>query len=452
MDLKRDIYESLLRWKKEDSGKVLELNGARQVGKTYILDKFARENYKNYFYINMMQTSGQEYLMCLKKATEWEPGQERIERPLHKTFELFDKAFTDEKDTIVVIDEIQESAEVFSQIRQFARDFECHFIVTGSYLGKTLNKEYFLPAGDIDTLTMDTLSFQEFLDSVGSREMYESVGMYGEENHSIYDELKKWYDIYCQIGGYPASIKSYLETNDVEASRREIARIIQIFIEESERYFENILDVQLFEQIFPAIAQTMIKEKKGSGDLITELSGIIFKAESSRITKKSINQAIAWLYRSNIIGYCGKVNHGIATDVTPNCRFYFRDLGIACHYLNMAGADRGTIRGIISENFVYYYLRKKNESFEIAGAAPMFGEYKGGEIDFFVNSRIDYCNYAVEVKAGNNVGTTANLLLKDKKVDYVYLLKGDSYGGISEGGKYTIPIYLMGRVEFNKGI
>jgi len=54
-------------------------------------------------------------------------------------------------------------------IRQFAREFECHFIVTGSYLGKTLEKEYFLPAGDTDGLTLYTLSFEEFLDAFEKR-------------------------------------------------------------------------------------------------------------------------------------------------------------------------------------------------------------------------------------------------------------------------------------------
>ena len=74
LELKRDIYEKLIEWKKQDSGKVLELNGARQVGKTFILDKFARENYKRYFYINMMQTSGKEFVECYYAATSWKPG------------------------------------------------------------------------------------------------------------------------------------------------------------------------------------------------------------------------------------------------------------------------------------------------------------------------------------------------------------------------------------------
>ena len=106
MDLKRDIYGRLLEWKAKNSGKVLEVCGARQVGKTYILTKFAKENYKRFFYINMMQTSGQEFIACLDQAARWEPGDERKDRPLHKAFVLFDKDFTDDEDSVVVIDEI----------------------------------------------------------------------------------------------------------------------------------------------------------------------------------------------------------------------------------------------------------------------------------------------------------------------------------------------------------
>ena len=74
LELKRDIYDKLIEWKNDNTGKVLELNGARQVGKTFILDKFARENYKRYFYINMMQTSGREFTECYRVATSWKPG------------------------------------------------------------------------------------------------------------------------------------------------------------------------------------------------------------------------------------------------------------------------------------------------------------------------------------------------------------------------------------------
>lgn len=75
LELKRMVYEDLMKWKVSNTGKVLEVNGARQVGKTYILDKFAKENYKQYLYINMTQTSGKEFLQCLEAAIAWKPGE-----------------------------------------------------------------------------------------------------------------------------------------------------------------------------------------------------------------------------------------------------------------------------------------------------------------------------------------------------------------------------------------
>lgn len=449
IELKRDIYKELIKWKEEDTGKVLEVNGARQVGKTYILNKFARENYQNYIYINMAQTSGEEFLQCLHSAVQWKPGERRTEKPLHKALELFEPEFCDCKDTVVVIDEIQESPEVFSKIRQFAREFSSHFIVTGSYLGKTVDKEYFLPAGDIDVMVMDTLTYEEFLDAAGKREIYEKADLYGESSHEDYDELKKWYDIYTEIGGYPAVVKRYLESKSLEACRTELANIIRIFVEESERYFDNVMENNLFEQLFPSIVQSMVKESKGSSDLITELSSIIFREDTDRFTKKSVNQAIAWLYRSNIIGYCNKVNECNVMDTTFHSRFYFKDVGLAGYFLGMTGADRATIQGIVNENFVYLWLDKQIREYKIAGTAPAFGVYRGGEIDFFLRSIKTHKDYAIEVKAGRNIGKTANMILHDRKADYLYLLKGDTYGG-AEGRKRTVPIYLAAKINLSE--
>lgn len=193
----------------------------------------------------------------------------------------------------------------------------------------------------------------------------------------------------------------------------------------------------------------MIKESKGSSDLISELSKIIFKDESDRITKKSVNQAIAWLYRSHIIGYCDKISECNFMDVSYHSRFYFRDVGVARHFLRIAGADYATIEGIINENFVYLYLERLIRERKLAGISPAFGVYKGGEIDFFVRSLGNGKDYAIEVKSGKNIGKTANMILKDGKADYLYLFKGDTHGGCVEKKKYTVPIYLMGRMMFD---
>lgn len=449
--LKRDIYQDLLNWKKVDTGKVLQLSGARQVGKTYILTKFAKENYKKVFYINLMQSEGEAFIRCIHEANAWEPGEARQEKPLHRAITLYANEFTDDKDTIVIIDEIQESAEVFSLLRQFAREFQCHFVVTGSYLGQTFKQGYFFSVGDVDLMTLDTLSYPEFLDAFGKRDVYDEVDLYGESIHEYYDELKSYYNIYFQIGGYPEVVNTYIETKNVKSCENVLDKIIKVFLSESGRYFHDVLEIDLLDRLLPAIAQTMVKEKKGSKDLVSDLSKIIFKEESNRISKKSINAAIAWFYRSRIIGYCGMVPEGNILDMVHSVRFYFMDLGISRYFLNIAGAPPEAIAGILSENFVFRFLLQQVDKRVIAGAEPLFSLYKEGEVDFFVNSRLDYCNYAVEVKSGKTAGRTANLMLSDKKVDFIIFLKGDTYGGISDEKKYTIPIYLTDRICFDKG-
>lgn len=447
-DFSRDIYKELLAWKKDKNNKVLEVNGARQVGKTYILKKFAQENFTHFIYINMAEVTGKEFLQCVEVAEKWEIGQKRPETPLYDAVKLYDVDFIDDENTLIMIDEIQESALIYNKIRTFAREFKSYVVVTGSYLGRTYDNEFFLPAGDIRKITLNTLSFEEFLDIFDKRAMLKELDFFGGSEHKYYDELREYYELYLQIGGYPAVVKQYLETKSIESIFPEIGNIIQIFIQESQRYLGDVKDMNIFEQLLPAVAQTMIKEKKGNSDLITELSSIIYKEESNRVTKRNINQAIAWLYRSNVIGYCGKANECNILDTSSNVRFYFQDVGVARYFLNIAGADRATIRGILAETFVYRYLQELCNSYKIAGISPLFGVYKEGEIDFFVNNRENYKNFGIEVKAGNTSEKTAELLLRDKKVDGIYMLKGDTYGGIHEQ-MYTIPIYLTSRLQFD---
>ena len=453
-ELKRDIYEELLQWKKRSSGLVLELEGARQVGKTYILDKFAREQYQQYIYINMIGESGEYFLECYKKAYHRSNVQDKSENGMAAVLNMYAPEFVDSKDTVVVIDEIQESPVIYSRIRELAREFSCDFIVTGSYLGKTREKEFFLSAGDTDTLIMGTLSFPEFLGAFGKRNLYERLSLDGMDDHAEYDEIKGYFDLYCQIGGYPRVVQNYLETRDLGQSRRLLEQIINIFVKESSRYFESELDIEIFGQLFQAIAIMLIKEKRGTEDLVTDLSKIVFKEESGRVSKKMINHARSWLYLSHVIGYCSKSINCDHLSIVDNCRYYYMDLGVAAYFLRKTGEPDTTVKGILCENFVYLELLSRLRNTDsIAGTVPWFAVYQqtGGELDFYVRSLLDYKNYGLEVKAGKSTGNTAAALLDAGLLDFLYYLKGNTYGGTTEDGKIqTVPIYLAGRITFDK--
>ncbi len=456
MELKRTVYKKLLMWKEKKTGKVLELQGARQVGKTYILKKFAKENFKHWHYISMAEERGKDFLNCLEEAAKWTPGTPRPKyHVLKETFRLYDTEFTDGADTVIIIDEIQESARVYNQIRTLAREFESYVVVTGSYLGKTLQKEFFLPAGDTDQLQMGTLSFEEFVSALGEEETYRNAELYGGSEPSDYEKLKGYFDIYQKIGGYPEVVSCYVEHRDSRKCEDMIGRLMDIFTSESIRYFTDITDVDIFPKLFQAIAVLMLREKQGVRELTTELSKIIYQEESGRATKSMVNRAISWLQESHIIGYASKSTDCDHLQVKENCRYYFMDLGIASYFLKMTGEEPRHIKGLLAENYVYLCLYERMRTGrEIAGSAPWFALYQKtkGELDFFVRSLVDYKNYGIEVKSSDAAAKTAKQLLKDGRLDYLYLLRGDTKGGVSEDGKiYTVPLYLADRLEFNKG-
>ena len=451
MELRRNIYKKLLAWKKENTGRVLELQGARQVGKTYILKKFGKENFSKMVYINMAENTGKNFSRCISIAMEWEPGKPMEETPIRKALELYDETFKDNKDTVVIIDEIQESAEIYNQIRTLAREFQAYVIVTGSYLGRTMEPDFFLPAGDMDHMVMESMTFDEFLDVFDEQELYEKIDLYGKGRTEDYKKLMEYYEIYQKIGGYPAVVACYAEYRDLNKCMGLIGDLINVFADESKRYFEDIIDINMFQKLFNAIALLMMQEKLGIRDLTAELSKIAYQEESGRTTKKMINHAISWLQESHIIGYASKAVDCDYKQIKDNSRYYFLDMGIAYYFLSRTGAPYDVIKGLLAENFVYLVLRRRIENtHEIAGLVPWFASYEKikGELDFYVRSLVDYKNYGIEVKSTDASAKTARKLLEDGKLDYLYLLKGETMGGIADGRIFTVPLCLADRVEF----
>ena len=451
MELRRNIYKKLLAWKKENTGRVLELQGARQVGKTYILKKFGKENFSKMVYINMAENTGKNFSRCISIAMEWEPGKPMEETPIRKALELYDETFKDNKDTVVIIDEIQESAEIYNQIRTLAREFQAYVIVTGSYLGRTMEPDFFLPAGDMDHMVMESMTFDEFLDVFDEQELYEKIDLYGKGRTEDYKKLMEYYEIYQKIGGYPAVVACYAEYRDLNKCMGLIGDLINVFADESKRYFEDIIDINMFQKLFNAIALLMMQEKLGIRDLTAELSKIAYQEESGRTTKKMINHAISWLQESHIIGYASKAVDCDYKQIKDNSRYYFLDTGIAYYFLSRTGAPYDVIKGLLAENFVYLVLRRRIENtHEIAGLVPWFASYEKikGELDFYVRSLVDYKNYGIEVKSTDASAKTARKLLEDGKLDYLYLLKGETMGGIADGRIFTVPLCLADRIEF----
>jgi len=451
MYLKRKAYEKLIQWKNSGGHSTLEVNGARQAGKTYLINKFADENFKHKIYINLFELSGKQFMECYDQATEWKPGTKRPDHPLHDAFLLYEPEFQDTDDTVIIIDEIQESAEIYNRIREFTRQFQCHFIVTGSYLGRIYEPEFRYSSGDVSKLTIYTLSYEEFLEAYDAT-LYQKYGnlVQGDLEEDIHTALKAAYDIYCQIGGYPKVVETYLKSKDIQASQSELIKVIDTFINESIRYFTDILDSRVFTEIFLSICRILNREKKGftENSMSEELQKIVTRDYSSNITKAACNRAISWLYFSVIIGFCAKITEMDILEFKSASRCYFMDLGIAYYYLKLTGTDSRVLAGTLNENYVYINLKKRQDfPPEIAFETPAFATYKGGEVDFVVQSLKNDKRCLVEVKAGKGTVSTAMKVLQSGKADKLLYLKGNTKGGIDKNVE-TVPIYMLEQYHF----
>ncbi len=454
MYLKRKIYDRMLEWKSDSSHSTLEISGVRQAGKTYIANKFADENFRHKIYMNLSDLSGKQFMECYQKATEWVPGSRRPEFPLHEAIRLYEPSFQDCGDTVIIIDEIQESSEIYNRIREFTRQFQARFIVTGSYLGRVLEPEFHYASGDITKLRIYTLSFEEFLEAL-DRELCQAwrnlpLPEADDNCPEVYDRLRLAYDQYCQIGGYPKVVEAYLERRDILEARKELVRIIQIFLEESMRYFKDITDISVFTNIFLSICRILLREKKGleEDSVSEELQKLVTKNYSSNLSKETCNRAISWLYHSGIIGFCGKIIEMDFLDFKPGRRCFFMDPGVVAYYLNRVGTTEAAINGTLNENYVFINLLKR-QGFpeEITFEMPAFATYKGGEIDYVVQTIRGQRRYLVEVKSGKGRAATALKALEAGKADYLLYLKGNTKGG-REGKIFTLPLYMLERFEF----
>lgn len=452
MFFQRDVWNELLYWK-DNYELTLEVHGARQVGKTYILKKFCSEEFQNFIYVNLAEESGKHFLHCIENLSLQYCSREVSDFNMFNLMKLYEPTFMDSTSTVVLIDEIQESSRVFNQIRDFTKNLKTRFIVTGSYLGKVLDKEFFLPAGDTVSLTMYSMSFPEFLGVFGLRELYEQ----SFQERATSQKIKLFFELYTHIGGYPAVVKEFIRTRDVKACYHKLADLLDVFVSESLRYFDAIEDVDVFKSVIERIGILGLAEKKGK-NLIEELNKIVLKPGDSRIRKDSIEKVIAWLHNSEIIGYAGKIIDGDFMTSIPRARYYFQDLGLAYTLAVKSRFDLQAIHGYLAETYVYQTLRnryyRKSVRYDLAqqgllGTNPMFSTYSkvDGELDFILVGSLNSSKIGIEVKWSSGKATTASAMLKNSVIDKLFLLMGDSTFKDEEKVSF-VPLYFADLVEY----
>jgi predicted AAA+ superfamily ATPase len=341
------------------------------------------------------------------------------------------------------------------------RNYNFHVLVSGSYLGVALtDQKYFLPADDVTKITVKPLTFREFLHNAGGLEKYLSLSLFGKSDYRVYKEMQKRFDEYMIVGGYPFAAESFLEMeaamkaiphekilNDPE-NRAVIRNIHQeiynLILTECDRYLKPT-ERELFHKIMKEIPACIVNDKRGKTIDFND-----FFLANNRFDFNSIESVIFWLKSNRILSSADRAIECDTSNLAYSSRLYYTDVGLAnfIYESYMNNKNKSNFIGALAENFVFLELDSRAEEFSSIYQSPIFGTYDKGEIDFLVHNRKTICTFAIDVKHGKDSSKTAIKLLSDRKVDYALYVRSDSRGGFGAPGIITIPIYLIGRFDF----
>jgi len=205
----RKIEDYLKQWRLNVNRKPMILRGARQVGKTYIIDKFGIENYTHYLKINLEQDSNLQAIFATNKP----------QQIVNELSALYNVPILDHQ-TLIFIDEIQISPTAISALRYFYEQMpNIHIITAGSLLDHSLNEiQYAMPVGRVEFAYMYPLSFIEFLTAFEETGLVDYIESYTIENafsQAIHNKLCDYLRLYFFIGGMPEAVRTYIDTKNL---------------------------------------------------------------------------------------------------------------------------------------------------------------------------------------------------------------------------------------------
>jgi len=354
--MKRDIYLNLLNWQNSKDRKPLILSGARQVGKTYILKKFAENSYQNYVYINFEQ---QKELSSLFESNI-DPAI------IIQSLSLLMETTITPKETLVIFDEIQDCPNALTSLKYFNETAnEYHLIAAGSLLGVMLGQERGYPVGKVSTLELFPLTFFEFLTAIGKdalRDNLEGIKTVKDKpTEPIHNQLIDLLSTYFITGGMPEAIKKYKETKDLILVREIQGELLRGYRSDFAKY-ATPSDAVKISMIWESLPAQLSRENKKFS----------FKEVSKNARSREYISSIKWLIDAGLVY---KLENSESPLVPLKAyknanvfKLYFFDtglLGALCELEPKLSLDKEELfkfyKGAITENYVVQELLASNK-------------------------------------------------------------------------------------------
>ena len=432
IELKRDIYEELLQWKRRNSGLVLELEGARQVGKTRSIEWFASQNYQCVIQINFVEQK--------RYRDIFEDGFE-VDAILKNISLLNPELKFIPGDTLFFFDELQACPNCATSLKFFKLDGRFDVICSGSLMGINYREIESNSVGYKEDYEMHSMDFEEFLWAKGYSEefiddLYQNMLEVKPINNLQMDVLFGLFRDYVTIGGMPEVVDSYIKNNNFSGTLAIQRQLLKDYEEDITKYVEG-LDKAKVKAVYSHISTFLAKENK--------------RFQITKIGKNARNRdyvgCVEWLADAGVINVCYCLNQPelpLKGNYDPKLyKIYYKDTGLLIASLDeeaqedlRANKNLGTYKGAVYENIVGDMLVKQGYNLYYYN-----NDRPALEMDFFVRDADSLI--PIEVKANDNATASLNNLLKeDKYPDIKYGIKL-GYKNIGFNGKfYTFPYFL----------
>lgn len=436
--IKRKMYKYLINWKQKKDKSALIIKGARQVGKSYLVREFGRNEYEGYIEINFLKNP--LYKNIFKGDLSAEEIFKRLSAYIPNLKIIPFK-------TLLFLDEIQVCAEARTAVKFLVEDGSVDVISSGSLLGlsyledddKNVTEPTSLPVGYEEQITMYSLDFEEFLWAKGYnddaiaylKDFYISNKEVPKELNDKYLELFREFMI---VGGMPEVVQTFIDTNNFQEASKIQGKILADYQDDISKHAKGQEKIKV-RQCYDSIPKQLAKEYKKFQYSVVEKGK----------TSKKYGGSIKWLCDSSLVNKCSNVNEAyiplLAYEMDDQFKLYLNDTGLLLYLygpetklaiLNntlKGNAKGGIYENIISESLLkrgykLYYYKTQNSSMEIE-----FVIEKNGEV------------IPIEVKAGNDSTPSLNSFINKYHSKVSYKFVNGNVGFLD--GKKTLPHYMV---------
>lgn len=429
--MQRFILKKLIEWKESKYRKPLILKGARQVGKTYILKQFGKENYEGVAYFNF---DHDEDLYNLFENTK-DP-----KRILEQLAFIYGKAIIPGK-TLIIFDEIQECPNALNSLKYFYEEAnEYHIACAGSLLGIRLSHTSF-PVGKVDFLNMYPMTFSEFLIADNAQNLVDymnSLEKIEKIPDIFFNQLEEKLKAYFIIGGMPEAVSAWVNEKDMELVNKIQNNILSAYESDFSKHTQDS-EANKISLIWNSVPSQLAKENKK----------FLYQVVKEGARAREYENALNWLNDANLIYKIYNVTKAEfplkAYNDLSAFKIYMNDVGLL---RKMSNLDSKIVvegyklfeefKGAFTENYVLNMLTST------LNLVPNYYTFDRNEIDFI----IQYKNNIVPIEVKANKSTNNTSLTKYNEKFNNELSVRFSMNNLSKDGKIlNIPLFLIEYVE-----